>query len=506
MILGDCLDIMREMEDNSIDFIVTDSPYGLNFMDKHWDGEIPSVEYWQEALRVCKPGSMLASFGGSRTHHHLMLAIERSGWEIRDVIMWIYGSGFPKSHNKFGFDGYGTALKPAYEPIIIAMKPLDGTFAQNAEKWGVGGINIESSRIGKDEITTQLRDRSAWHGNKWGNGGYEKPIGESESRQGRWPANIIFDEEAAQELDQMTENKIHLSGRSTSGNHQRSMFSGFKDADFGKRVDFEDNKIGASRFFYCAKASSSERNKGLEEMKWFDNLELVLHNGTSFTLEELWVLEDQNQNMNSDSEVSPEKDIFEALISNLGDKECCIISFGNNTSDQFPKTIKFTTSMGSKQTIELKTWSYYQHLSINDCIQDVLKTNQGNGSSLAENAGLKNILKRIFTKEKTESLLGVRNALKKMPCLTSVKEEIRKGNIHPTLKPISLMKYIITLLSPPGNPVLLDPFAGSGSTLIAAKELGIEAIGIEKESEYHEIATQRIKNWTIPSEQYQLFK
>lgn len=366
IIHGDCLEIMKGMEDNSIDFIVTDPPYGLNFMGKHWDDKVPNIEIWKEALRVCKPGSMLAAFGGSRTHHHLMIALEQAGWEIRDVIMWIYGSGFPKSHNHFGFEGYGTALKPAYEPIIIAMKPLDGTYAQNAEKWGVGGINIDESRVKmiSQDFEQYKKKNESFNGTigKSVKGFCISPIKNHLETKGRWPANIILDEEAAERLDEMTgvlktgsmkpqnqssSNKIYGSRKSASPNGQ------------------EASSGGASRFFYCAKASSSERNKGLDGM--------------------------------------PLKEI------RFGD--------GRGKSHEI-----FNTKSENRPT----------------------PTNP----------------KRL--------------------------------NNHPTVKPISLMKYIIKLLAPPRDPTCLDPFAGSGSTLLAAKELGINCIGIEKEQEYCMIAQARI--------------
>jgi hypothetical protein len=144
---GDCLEIMRTMPDNSVDFIVTDSPYGISFMNKGWDHQIPSTEYWQEMLRICKPGSTMACAGLPRMIHRLGCIIEDSGWIIRDMIMHLFGSGFPKSHNHFGLEGYGTALKPSWEGWLLCMKPLDGTYAQNAQKWGLAGINIDDSRI-----------------------------------------------------------------------------------------------------------------------------------------------------------------------------------------------------------------------------------------------------------------------------------------------------------------------------------------------------------------------
>lgn len=155
IIQGDCLDVMKTYPENYFSGIVTDPPYGLGFMGKEWDFGLPCAAIWAEMLRVCKPGSIMLCFGGTRTWHHLACAMENLGWKIRDTIIWLYGSGFPKSHN-FGraiggkWTGYGTALKPAWEPIIVAMKPLDGTFEQNAKKWGVAGLNIDVSRIETD--------------------------------------------------------------------------------------------------------------------------------------------------------------------------------------------------------------------------------------------------------------------------------------------------------------------------------------------------------------------
>lgn len=326
---GDCLEMMKSFPENHIDFICTDPPYMIGFMgkdfDKFKDNPAANPEVWKEVLRICKPGSMLAAFGGDRTHHHLMNALESAGWEIRTCCYWITGQGFPKSNNFgckckglpvtqerrgqtcetckgiIGFEGYGTTLKPAAEIIVLAMKPLDGTFAQNAEKWGVAGININNSRIipsledAKSMERVNTPNSGRFKAGKFGSCGKDGFGDKSEpydTKKGRWPANLILDEEAAQQLDQMT---------------------GIL-------------KSGASRFFYCSKCSASER----------------------------------------------------------------------------------------------------------------------------------------------------------------------QGSTHPTMKPIALMKYIIKLLAPPGDPLCLDPFCGSGSTLIAAKELGIRCIGIEKEEEYCEIARRRV--------------
>jgi len=179
---GDALEELKKLEDNSVDSIVTDPPYGLKFMGKRWDYDVPSIEVWEECLRVLKPGGYLLSFAGTRTQHRMACNIEDAGFEIRDMIAWVYGSGFPKSHNiskaldkgaerrlitapttdeAKQWDGWGTALKPALEPITVARKPLsEKTIAKNVLKWGTGGINIDGCRIATDEI--KLYGISCW--------------------------------------------------------------------------------------------------------------------------------------------------------------------------------------------------------------------------------------------------------------------------------------------------------------------------------------------------------
>ena len=166
IIQGDCRSVMQSMPDCSVDAIITDPPYELGFMGKAWDstGIAYDTQVWKEALRVLKPGGHLLSFGGSRTYHRMACAIEDAGFEVRDQIMWVYGQGFPKSHNiskaldkvshnsetTTQWDGWGTALKPAHEPICLGRKPLEGTVAENVLKWGVGGLNIDGCRVGND--------------------------------------------------------------------------------------------------------------------------------------------------------------------------------------------------------------------------------------------------------------------------------------------------------------------------------------------------------------------
>jgi len=369
IIHGKCRKVMKDMPDNCIDTIITDPPYGLGFMGKEWDtfdakhlehkrktskrkktarpnydpnvlsNEMSdawnagrydfsrNVEFqrwftsWaKRALRIAKPGAMMFVFGGTRTFHRLTCAIEDAGWEIRDCMMWLYGSGFPKSldiskaidkakgaerevvgsysvpnikgdaygtmNEKQGgsyknitqnittpatdlakqWGGYGTALKPAWEPIIVAMKPLDGTFAHNAEKWGVGGLWIDGGRIGHNEpvkttTRTAKRTGTALHLNTGKSESWQEGTMASASPQGRWPANVILDEEAGVMLDGQSGSKIRMS--SCLGIKKSTQYS----FNVGKTKDQKGQTIsaneygGASRFFYTAKASKSERDK-----------------------------------------------------------------------------------------------------------------------------------------------------------------------------------------------------------------------------------------------------
>jgi len=411
IINGDCLIEMAKMSENSIDAIVTDPPYGINFMSRDWDHGIPGVHFWQEALRVAKPGAHMLAFGGTRTHHRLMVAIEDAGWEIRDTLMWVYGSGFPKSTNvskqldksvgveseivgilpssrqkssNSGFmmaqklettptsdiakqwNGWGSALKPAWEPIIMCRKSLEGTIANNVQKWGTGAINIDGCRVayqsksdyetlinnykgGLERATPETQESWNLHGGGWKLG---KGINLPDETKGRFPANVIHDG-SDEVLEHFPDSKGQC-GDLIGHNKDRQSPSGC----FGKMAPAADHlKRGdngsAARFFYCAKASRSERDAGLEDV--------------------------------------------------LGRK----------------------TPMAGR----------------------------GQG-------GLKC---KICGKWKVSG----------SPCIctnpeweTSKFESPEQKNSHPTVKPIKLLRYLCKLITPPGGTVL-DPFAGSGSTGIA---------------------------------------
>ncbi len=278
---GDCLDVLPTLAENSIDSVVTDPPYGLGFMGKKWDGDVAfRRETWAWIRRVAKPGAYLLAFGGTRTHHRMMCAIEDGGWELRDTLMWIFGSGFPKSAN--GAWG-GSALKPAYEPIILARKPLQGTLAANFAKWGTGGLAIDDCRIETDEVGTPKESNDRADRESWRMAGGTNGSGAS-SALGRWPANIIHDgseevvalfpqavgqiADASSSSSRKTQNVYGAMNRGNGRDGEASADSdndgdvGFKMKPGARRGD----EGSAARFFYCPKADRSDRNDGCEGM------------------------------------------------------------------------------------------------------------------------------------------------------------------------------------------------------------------------------------------------
>jgi len=320
--LGSNLDILPTLPDNSVDSIVTDPPYELGFMGKKWDssGIAYSVELWQQCYRVLKPGGHLLAFGGSRTWHRLAVAVEDAGFEMRDSIAWLYGSGFPKSMDvakaidkQSGYQGevigtetvdvgmqggnmhagretqlatreikelsdeakqwagWGTALKPAFEPVVVARKPLIGTVAANVLEWGVGGLNIDGSRIGfvsaADQASATPQGKVTSNSMAGAapdvDGGERKEIDRPDNSKGRWPANIILDEYTAGLLDEQ-------SGVLTSGNLNKSQITAtnkiYGAAPKNNVGSWDASKGGASRFFYVAKASKKDRNEGLDDL------------------------------------------------------------------------------------------------------------------------------------------------------------------------------------------------------------------------------------------------
>ena len=264
---GDCLEQMKTLDDNSVDSIVSDPPYGISFMAKKWDYDVPSVEVWKEAMRVLKPGGHALIACGTRTQHRMVVNIEDAGFEIRDVVSWIYGSGFPKSLNIHKKDercpeGFGTALKPSCEFFTLCRKPLsEKTIAANVLKWGTGGINVDGCRVGTETIKTQAKAKGSSFtsvGNSQGFNGCPESTNE-----GRFPANLIHD--GSQEvLDLFPESKGDSKNRKPRTNKGKgnNCFGDYGKATYDtERTD----KGSASRFFYCPKASKKDRNEGLPE-------------------------------------------------------------------------------------------------------------------------------------------------------------------------------------------------------------------------------------------------
>ena len=293
---GDNRDVLKQLPDNSIDSICTDPPYALvsiqkrfgkpgsapaahgkaayarasaGFMGKSWDtGEVAfSDVFWAECLRVLKPGGHVVAFSGTRTYHRMAVAIEDAGFEIRDQLGWLYGSGFPKSHNqKDEWEGWGTALKPAWEPIALARKPLEGTVAANLARWGVGAINVDGCRVG-DEVRYNPPAANANNPDtatgpaKAGGFGMGADSGGT-TVTGRWPANIVHDgsDEVLAGFPDAPGQQGDLNGQS-KGRKSKGIFGNMPAAR--QALARTDSTKSAARFFYCAKASRKDRDEGL---------------------------------------------------------------------------------------------------------------------------------------------------------------------------------------------------------------------------------------------------
>lgn len=446
LLKGNNIELLKTLEPNSVDSVVTDPPYGLKFMGKKWDYQVPTIEFWKEVYRILKPGGHILSFGGTRTYHRMVVNLEDAGFEIRDCISWIYGSGFPKSlnigkavdkiqgnkreivgnyispsgkeiHNtKIGnqydsefksglgldrnlskgsspYEGQGTALKPAQELICLARKPIsEKTIAENVMKWGTGGLNIDGCRIEyKDD-----KDRSGWF--KYGSQGSDgfvgqnnfsmRPCDASEIQkrcgEGRFPSNIIFDEEAAKLLDEQSgftktrkDNNYKHNNTDSDGDIfiKRGFYTPREDQGGASRYfknikgepeEVEEQRSEPTRFLYIPKVSKSERNNGLDGF------------------------EEKNSQLNSGG-------------------------------------------IGRKISVDKR-----------------IESNGENSPS--------------------------------------------QKNFHPTVKPIKLISYLCRLITPL-NGIVLDPFMGSGSTGISAKLEGFDFIGMELDEEYFKIAEARINNY-----------
>lgn len=276
---GDALSLLRVAPDASIDAVVTDPPYGLKFMGAHWDHGVPGVEIWRECLRVLTPGGHLLAFAGTRTQHRMAVAIEDAGFEIRDMIGWAYGQGFPKSLNLEGeHDGWGTALKPAWEPITVARKPLaEKTVSANMRVHRVGALNIDACRVSAEAGRPWRQPKGLGVSLSGSVDGSLRNEIEDRSHLGRWPANLAHDgsdevlaafPDAPGQLGPIsttapsakTSRVYGLMKREgePSANSENRGEVGFKMRPGARRLDAGS----AARFFYCAKATKAERGEG----------------------------------------------------------------------------------------------------------------------------------------------------------------------------------------------------------------------------------------------------
>ena len=313
---GNNLDLLAAVRDNFAHAVVTDPPYGLGFMGKDWDAALPDPRTWAECLRVLRPGGHLVAFGAPRLVHRLTCQIEDAGFEVRDQLLWVFGSGFPKSldvskaidaaagavrddvagpggrsgqvrasmagdfagswdatapatPDAARWSGWGTALKPAYEPIVLARKPLSGTVAANVLAWGTGAINVDGCRVEKapDEPPSGWSESGSKASDNGSMSGANYAREPKPDAAGRWPANLILDEAAGALLDAQTG---ALAGRGNKGPSKRGEYSATSygvgtGGDCGGALNYGDSG-GASRFFYCPKASRSEREAGLDHL------------------------------------------------------------------------------------------------------------------------------------------------------------------------------------------------------------------------------------------------
>jgi site-specific DNA-methyltransferase (adenine-specific) len=578
---GDCLEKLKLLKENSVDSIVTDPPYGLSFMNKKWDYDVPSTDIWIECLRVLKPGGHLLSFSGSRTYHRMAVRIEDAGFEIRDQIMWVYGSGFPKSHNigkavdklqgnerevvgtsdKKSFEswadftereferkdnnitkgtseweGWGTALKPAHEPIVMARKPLsEKTVALNVLRWGTGGINIDDSRIDNSDMkiphnANELQtDKPKHHA-----GAMTGTIGKIQvhNSEGRFPANIIFDEEAGQVLDQqsgISTGKVGMTQQSSPN----KIYGEFKSTGDTKVNDGKTDKGGASRYFLNVKVDTEDFfmyiYSTLNELlcgNILENQQVVTTLSGVIKEVEKCIVKQGQYTIGSLSMDQFQKDTI-SIISILTELMTELKIYNSlqrvNTdfyTQELGKTINKLMELNTENVNVVETINYLMDLTlemvehIKVIVKNVEELNYKNGGKQIGNITTNttgNIEKsnsffycpKASKKDRDEGLdlfedkEAMKNFLNRSEPMYNenglANAPIVNKNNHPTVKPTALMEYLIKLVTPV-NGTVMDCFLGSGSTGKAAVRNGFDFIGIERDEEYINIAKARIEN------------
>lgn len=575
IIHGDCIEVMATMDAASVDAIVCDPPYELGFMGKRWDGTGIAFDpaTWEACLRVLKPGGHLLAFSGTRTSHRMVCAIEDAGFEIRDSLVWMFGSGFPKSldvgkaidkaagaerevvgirpspdgnprkrgksdkyaqdgwtkTNAVGFlsetapatdaakqwQGWGTALKPGHEPICLARKPLGGkTVAANVLTHGTGALNIDACRIETEEALGRLNHSTSTFNHK-----NTTPWVDNSGGKGRWPANVVLDEISAAQLDAM-------SGERPSG----SGIKGRKPGATSPGVDFQTSRKyrtagiggdtgGASRFFFMAQSDQENPDSSDRFMVQYDCNCEATEGGE-------WVKQDQRASIQAASDTPPKRDTT-ASTSGTASEDALLWHTslnGNVITDLSPTDSRFTTATATSKTTESKTCNCSIASPTSAFTQDAnsAMVNGGSPATSAANSSPSTSITGISAERdghstddaapviSAKSLLINSGDVTRFAYVPKASRAERSAGLdtpsnHPTVKPLSLMRWLVRLVTPPGG-VVLDPFAGSGTTGAACALEGFNFIGIEQDAEYVEIARKRIAHWTPDTAQLSLLE
>ena len=586
---GDCLEVLAGLPENSVDTCITDPPYELGFMGKKWDssGVAFQLETWQAVWRVLKPGAMLLAFGGTRTYHRMACAIEDAGFEIRDTIAWVYGSGFPKSYDiskgieaqmktgrsspkgqrmvamgdeyeqtplagtpNYGvtgnftnkdtgskpmaittpeaqlWHGWGTALKPAFEPIVVAMKPIDGTFVNNALTWGVAGLWIDGGRV-EGEYKWRASD-STVEGQIFKSGSF----GDKPNSLGRFPANLIHDgSDEVVELFPNSETK-HIEKPSMC-DEDANTWGGTFQRNRGARG--YDGSGSAARFFMTCKQddlcslcltpkhsimSNIDNSEVIQCKSLFaNNVEKSLTATQATTLNiaqesvQDWLIEKAVHFAKSVGNLCEKcatsivrevveiktwdsKNVVSPVIQDfIGNSNKCILIQNLAQYAEIWDSIDTTPT-----TTSLLTLFGYASRVITNYIQETEKTApkrflySPKASRSERNAGLEGMEAKVGTQRMNASEFRYENGREPTPRASQSMNQ----NAHPTVKPIELMRYLVRLTKTPTGGIVLDPFMGSGTTGIACELEGREFIGIEREAEYVEIAEKRIAHYRLP--------
>lgn len=554
---GDCLEVMRTMDDTSISCVLTDPPYGLHFMGKSWDHGIPGVEYWAEMLRICKPGAMLLAFGGTRTFHRLTCAIEDAGWEIRDCLMWIYGSGFCKSHN-FGCICKGEPVQYNHDKISLSIsenmqnlqsdvsmsEPLSSCEKQNLLKEVPQSSNEHWQKRSKSSSRSEKNNNSSLCGV------LERNCEEQLSSQEDTEPDLFENLQRQGKIEESCELLRQRQGKETT----RKGIGPRKESCMEGRSDIQEEQGELHRSQVC-EMSSRIHSYGEEGR---------LHNGTSAcdgqTSEQI-----TGESRSSSSQGSQYQEQFhrefgtiyrqqDSQNSGMATCEKCgrlkdWKGWGTALKPSWEPIIMAMKPLDGTYKKNVERWGQ-GGINIDACrieacdqdklaknwdretVTDIRSGNYGNGVAsgikLNTEAKLGRWPANTLFEESASEMLDQKseiNASRFFYCAKTSSAERNKGcedlpdkltkrigdmgtcdnarpnahigikekNFHPTVKPLKLTEYLLKLIMPP-NGVVLDPFMGSGTTLLAAKNLGMQAIGIEKEAEYVEIAKRRVES------------